>query len=219
MADIHRDPNYRVVRAPGEAAAYLLGMGPTPPPQPQDVAAAVARRLLDNADAAVLDAADENVDPVSELLITPLIMHSESDAYYIPGRSTRVVVRVPTEDRTTRDIDFPADVPRFDFRDRIIAAMDVNAYSVKLGWKTSDEKQRTLPHQLKTDADADQAIKTILEIQGNPRRKRAIVLEIIHLVRLIVICRSVGLTYIRFRILNPLRGKRRAKAATWKSYG
>ena len=216
MADIHRDPNYRVVRAPGEAAAYLLGMGPTPPPQPQDVAVAVVHHLLDNADAAVLAAADENLDPVSELLITPLIMRS--DAYYLPGRSDRVVVRVPTEDKTTRDIDFPADVPRFDFRDRIIAAMEVDAFSVKLGWKTSDEKQRTLPHQLKTDADADQAIKTILDIQRNPRRKRAIVLEIIHLVRSIVICRGVGFTYIGFRILSPLRGKRGTKTATWKSY-
>ena len=71
MADIHRDPNYRVVRAPGEAAAYLLGMGPTPPPQPQDVAAAMANHLLDNPDAAVLGAADENIGQASELSITP----------------------------------------------------------------------------------------------------------------------------------------------------
>ena len=73
MADIHRDPNHRAppVRAPGRTAAYLLGMGPTPPPQPQDVAVAMASHLLDNPDAAILDAADENTGHVSELCVTP----------------------------------------------------------------------------------------------------------------------------------------------------
>ena len=123
----------------------------------------------------------------AKLVSHPLPLDYAFKCLLFPGHSDRVVVRVPTDDKTTRDIDFPADVPRFDFRDRIIAAMDVNAYTAKLGWKTSDEKQRTLAHQLKTDADADQAIKTILDIQRNPRRKRVVVLEIAHLVRLIVV--------------------------------
>ena len=73
MANNYRDRNDRVpaVRAPGQAAAYLLRMGPTPPPQPQDVAAAMANHLLDNPDAAVLGAADENIGQASELSITP----------------------------------------------------------------------------------------------------------------------------------------------------
>ena len=113
--------------------------------------------------------------------------------------SDRVVVRVPVDDKATRDITFPADVFRFDFRDRIIAAMNVDGINARLGWKTSDEKQRTLAHQLQTDEDADQAIKTILDIQRNPRRRRAIVLEIIHLVGLVVIhvC-GVGLMHLGF---------------------
>ena len=73
MANIYRDRNARVppVRAPGQAAAYLLRMGPTPPPQAQDVAAAVANHLLDNPEVAVLGAADENIGQVSESSITP----------------------------------------------------------------------------------------------------------------------------------------------------
>ena len=44
-------------------AAYLLGMGPMPSPQLQDVAVAMANHLLDNPNAAVPAIADENIDP------------------------------------------------------------------------------------------------------------------------------------------------------------
>lgn len=92
------------------------------------------------------------------------------------------MVRIAVNDKVTRDLEFPSDVPRHDFRDRIIAAMNVDAATAQLGWKTSDEGKRAPAHQLTTNSDIDNAFKAILDIQNNPRRKKAIMLEIIHLV-------------------------------------
>ena len=52
-----------------ETAAYLLGVGPMPPPRPQDIAVAVTNHLLDNPPAPnqpyqpYQPFADENIDP------------------------------------------------------------------------------------------------------------------------------------------------------------
>jgi len=35
---------------PGQMAAYLLGMAPMPPPQPEEVAVALANHMLDHPD-------------------------------------------------------------------------------------------------------------------------------------------------------------------------
>ena len=69
----------------------------------------------------------------------------------------RIIVRVPVNDKVTREYDFPYDIPRFDFRDRIIAAMDLDRTTAQLGWKTSDEGKRAPAHQLATDFDIDNA--------------------------------------------------------------
>jgi hypothetical protein len=47
----HFFPNptyYRERRQPGQMAAYLLGMGPMPPPTQQELAVATANHMLDN---------------------------------------------------------------------------------------------------------------------------------------------------------------------------
>ena len=93
-------------------------------------------------------------------------------------------MRVPVNNKVTRDIDFLSDIPRLDFRDRVIAAMNLDHTTAQLGWKTSDEGKRAPAHQLTTDLDIDNAFKAILNIQSNPRRKKKIVLEIVHLVSL-----------------------------------
>jgi hypothetical protein len=77
---------------------------------------------------------------------------------------------------------FPSDIPRHDFRDRIMAAMNLDPTTAQLGWKTNDESKRSLAHQLITDNDIDNAFKTITDIQKNPRRRKEIFMEIIHLV-------------------------------------
>lgn len=87
-------------------------------------------------------------------------------------------------DKVTQDIDFLVNAPRLNFHDGIIATMNINSATAQLGWKTSDEKERALAHQLNDISDVEKAFKTILDIQRNPWRKKGVVLEIIHLVRL-----------------------------------
>ena len=48
-------------REPAQRAAYLLGMGPMPPPRPQEVAVAAAVHLLDHGSGN--DSDEENIDP------------------------------------------------------------------------------------------------------------------------------------------------------------
>ena len=93
-----------------------------------------------------------------------------------------ITVRVPINDKVNRDIVFPSDIPRNDFRDRIMAAMNLDPTTAQLGWKTNDEGKHSLAHQLITDADIDNAFKTITDIQKNPRRKKEIFMEVTHLV-------------------------------------
>lgn len=69
--NIYHNPNYnfpqpRQPRNGHGMAAYLLGMGPMPPSRPQDVAVAMANRMLDNQAAGLDDDdddEDENIDP------------------------------------------------------------------------------------------------------------------------------------------------------------
>ena len=77
---------------------------------------------------------------------------------------------------------FPSDIPHYDFCDCIMAAMNLDPTTAQLGWKTNDEGKHSLAHQLITNADIDNAFKTITNIQKNPCRRREIFMEVIHLV-------------------------------------
>ncbi len=49
MSNLSYNPAYyRERRQPGQLAAYLLGMGPMPPPTQQEIAVAAANYMLDN---------------------------------------------------------------------------------------------------------------------------------------------------------------------------
>jgi hypothetical protein len=52
-----------------------------------------------------------------------------------------IAVRVPVNDKVNRDILFPSDIPRHDFRNRIMAAMNLDPTTAQLGWKTNDESK------------------------------------------------------------------------------
>ncbi len=65
-----------------------------------------------------------------------------------------------------------------------MAAMNLDPTTAVLGWKTSDEAKRAAAHELTTDSDVNNAFKAILDIQNKPRRKKEVVLEIVHLVSL-----------------------------------
>ena len=56
---------YREHRQPGQMAAYLLGMGPMPPPTQQEIAVATANYLLDNNNPGPPNVLDDNgeIDP------------------------------------------------------------------------------------------------------------------------------------------------------------
>ena len=66
-------------RQPGQMAAFLLGMGPLPPPQPQDVAVALANHMLDHPD---------NIDPqlcTPEIgMLLTCILLDDADRFYRP---------------------------------------------------------------------------------------------------------------------------------------
>jgi hypothetical protein len=61
--------------------------------------------------------------------------------------------------------------------------MNLDPTTAQLGWKTNDESKRSA-HQLITNADIDNAFETITAIQNNPRRRKEIFIEVIHLVDL-----------------------------------
>jgi hypothetical protein len=75
-----------------------------------------------------------------------------------------VIVCLPVNDKVTRDIEFPSDIPCSDFRDRVMAAMNLNPATALLGWKTSDEPKHAATHELTTDSDIDNTY-----IQGHPQ--------------------------------------------------
>jgi hypothetical protein len=83
-----------------------------------------------------------------------------------------------------RDIKFPIDIPYHDFRDHVIASMSLDPATAALGWKTSDQGKCAAARELNNHFDMENAFSTVLNIQDNPRRRREIVLEIVHLVSL-----------------------------------
>ena len=94
----------------------------------------------------------------------------------------RIVVHLPVNDKVTRDIDFSIDIPYRDFRDRIMAILSLDPATAALGWKTSDQGKRAAAHELNNHFDMENAFNTILNVQDNPRRRKEIFLEIVHLV-------------------------------------
>lgn len=63
--NIYPNPNYNFpqIRNGDGVAAYLLGVGPMPPPHPQNIAVGMGNHLLDRQAAGLDDDVDENIDP------------------------------------------------------------------------------------------------------------------------------------------------------------
>ncbi|EDR12464.1 uncharacterized protein LACBIDRAFT_311891 [Laccaria bicolor S238N-H82] len=157
-------------REPAQQAAYLLGMGPMPPPRPQEVAVAAAMHLLNHNSPD--DSDEENIDP-------QLRRQEQTQAY--KETDTQVTVRIPINNSLTRDIDFSTAIPCGDFLDRIFAAMNLDPTAAQLGWKTNDEPKRAPAHQLSTPADIDNAFKTLTKMKSSTRRQKEVVMVIVHL--------------------------------------
>ena len=155
-------------------AAFLLGMGPPPPPQPQDVAVAIANHMLDHPDA--------NIDP-------QLRMHETGVSYIcfqglIPlmALTEHVVIRIPVNDKSTKDIDIPVDIPHEDFISRVCAVMNLDVTTAELGWKSNDDAKRDPARQLATKNDLRDAFRMLVKTKNNTRRKKEVVMQIVHLV-------------------------------------
>ncbi|PPQ88860.1 hypothetical protein CVT25_009586 [Psilocybe cyanescens] len=119
-----------LLRAP--VAAYLLGMGPMPPPTPQERAVTITNHILDGGqlreEEEESSSEDENIDPqlrtqpqlqVQNQVVAPLapsrsIPLFACDVISDLAEARNVTVRVPLNNKVSRDIEFPADIPRQD---------------------------------------------------------------------------------------------------------
>ena len=60
--------------------------------------------------------------------------------------------------------------------------MSLDPATAVLGWKTSDQGKRAAAHELNNHLDMENAFRSILAIQDNPRRRKEVFLEIVNLV-------------------------------------
>ncbi|KJA14119.1 hypothetical protein HYPSUDRAFT_117502, partial [Hypholoma sublateritium FD-334 SS-4] len=133
-------------------------IGPMPPPAHEDYAVALMNHALDGGLLHFIDLTRRK--PVGT-----------------------VTVRLPLKKGIIRDIDFPADIPREDFFDRVLANMALDRATAQLGWRSNDEPKRGPVHRLAIDDsdDVDGAFRTLLKTKNRPRRQREVFMEIIHL--------------------------------------
>jgi len=98
------------------------------------------------------------------------------------GFTDRVVVRIPVNDKSTKDIDIPVDIPHNDFISRVCAAMNLNAATAELGWKSIDDVKCDPARQLATENDLRDAFRVLVKAKQNTRRKKEVVMQMVHLV-------------------------------------
>jgi hypothetical protein len=169
-------------RQPGQMAAYMLGMAPMPPPQPEEVAVALANHMLDHPDA--------NLDPQFRVHNVQGRQTGEYSSQVlrrilITSHLEKILVRMPVNDKVTRDIKFPVDIEHGDFISRICAVMNLNVATAQLGWKSNDDPKRNAARQLTTQDDLREAFRSLLKTRNNPRRQKDVVMLIVHLVCLL----------------------------------
>jgi len=146
-------------RQPGQLAAYLLGMGPPPPPQPEDFTVAIANHMLDHP--------DDNIDPQ--------LHRHETGASYIcflclitlTTSTEHVVVCIPVNDKSTKDIDIPVDIPREDFISRVCTVMNLDVATAELGWKSNDDAKHDPACQLATEDNLRDAFHVLVKTKNN----------------------------------------------------
>ena len=101
---------------------------------------------------------------------------------YLVGR---VLTRIPINGgKATKDIEINVDITFQDFISRMCANMDLDPTTAQIGWKTLDDAQRMPARQLASDDDLKNAFRDLLKLKNNPRRKKEVVMLVIHLVSL-----------------------------------
>jgi len=104
------------------------------------------------------------------------------------GFTDHVVVHIPVNDKSTKDIDIPIDIPYDDFISCVCAAMNLNAATAELDWKSIDDAKHDPARQLTTENDLRDAFHMLVKAKQNTRRKKEVVMQMVHLV-----CRGISL--------------------------
>lgn len=179
--------NYNQYAQPGGMAAFLLGLGPMPPPRPEEVAAAVANRMIDGLDGQGHQLNNTVVNNNLQLQVDHgmlyLLFVTHLRSHEVLG--ARITTRVPVTvngNKSTRDIEIQPDISREDFVSRICAHMGLDPATAQLGWKSNDDPQRAPARQLASDDDLTQAFTALIKMKNSRRRQKEVVMLIVHLV-------------------------------------
>ncbi|KAJ7888721.1 hypothetical protein B0H13DRAFT_1627029 [Mycena leptocephala] len=153
-------------------ARYLLGMGPMPPPTSRELAVAHMQHTLNHG---IFNGQDGDTNPA------------------LPHGKLEVHVPAPAEPEsaTTQATIAPPirlgfsinDILPGDFLSRICANMDLTPANAQLGWKSSADAKRALPHPLRTDEDVKTAFGHFRPILSSTRRTKKVWMEIINLTK------------------------------------
>jgi hypothetical protein len=96
------------------------------------------------------------------------------------------LTRVPISGgKATKDIEINVNITLQDFTSRMCANMGLDPATAQIGWKTLDDAQRMPAQQLATEDDLKNAFRDLLKLKNSTRRKKEVVMLIIHLVRLL----------------------------------
>ena len=95
------------------------------------------------------------------------------------GLATRITVQILVKKKLVQQIDFPEDIARNDFLDRIYATMSLNREKDQLGWQTSDGGA---VQRLASNEDVDTAFQTIVNMKKSSRRRKPVFMKVLHLV-------------------------------------
>ena len=94
----------------------------------------------------------------------------------------RVLIRIPINNKATRDIEIDVDITLQDFVSRMCANMELDPTTAQIGWKSNDDAKRAPARQLATEDDLKTAFRDLLRLKNYTRRTKEVVMHIIHLV-------------------------------------
>ena len=83
---------------------------------------------------------------------------------------------------TMKDIDIPVDIPYDDFISHVCATMNLKAATAELGWKFINDAKCDPARQLATENDLQDAFRVLVKAKNNTRRKKEVVMQMVHLV-------------------------------------
>ncbi|PPQ81018.1 hypothetical protein CVT25_014526 [Psilocybe cyanescens] len=163
---------YQQHRQPGQMAAYLLGMGPTPPLTQPEIAVATANRMLNNMPSEPAnDVGEENIDPQ---------LHNQQVYQVEPPLMGRIMTCIPVNNNATKDIEIEVDITLQDFLSCMCANMGLDPQTAQLGWKAPNDVKQGLARQLATEDNLKTAFHDLLKMKHSVCRMREVVMCIIH---------------------------------------